>query len=212
MSKKPAENGAHKAAIRQENEEQILAAAERVFADFGFKGATTALIAETANVPKSNVHYYFNTKEALYRRIMEDVCDHWLEAARTFDNSVDPAEILRGYIEAKMDLSRARPYGSRLWAHEIIRGAKFSSRYISTTVKDWLDSRVVVIRDWIADGKMDDVEPYTLMYMIFATTQHYADFGRQIEIFNNDKPLTDEQFAEAKENVVRIILKGVGLA
>jgi TetR/AcrR family transcriptional regulator len=199
MSTKPAANSAHKAAIRQENEEQILAAAERVFADFGFKGATTARIAEIAKVPKANVHYYFSTKEALYRRIMEDVCDHWLEAALTFDNSSDPAFSLR-------------PYGSRLWAHEIIRGAKFSSDYISTTVKNWLDSRVVVIRGWINEGKMDDIEPYTLMYMIFATTQHYADFGRQIEIFNNDKPLSDAQFAEAKENVVRIILKGVGLA
>ncbi|HBV00649.1 TetR/AcrR family transcriptional regulator [Thalassospira lucentensis] len=208
---KSAQNGAHKAAIRQENEEQILAAAEKVFADYGFKGATTALIAEVANVPKANVHYYFSTKEALYRRIMEDVCDHWLEAAMTFDNSADPAIILRGYIEAKMDLSRARPYGSRLWAHEIIRGAKFSSDYISTTVKNWLDSRVVVIRGWIAEGKMDHIEPYSLMYMIFATTQHYADFGAQIEIFNNDQPLSETQFAEAKENVVRIILKGVGL-
>ena len=59
---------------------------------------------------------------------------------------------------------------------------------------------------------MDKVEPYSLMYMIFATTQHYADFARQIEIFNNDHPLSDTQFAEAKENVVRIILKGVGLS
>jgi TetR/AcrR family transcriptional regulator len=210
MQKKPV-NGAHKAAIRQENEIQILAAAEKVFADYGFKGATTARIAEVANVPKANVHYYFSTKEALYRKIMEDVCDHWLEAAMTFENATDPAVVLRGYIEAKMDLSRSRPHGSRVWAHEIIRGAKFSSEYISTTVKNWLDGRVAIIRRWIAEGKMDDVEPYSLMYMIFATTQHYADFGRQIEIFNNDKPLSDAQFAEAKENVVRIILKGIGL-
>ncbi|MDP2696958.1 TetR/AcrR family transcriptional regulator [Thalassospira sp.] len=205
-------NGAHKAAIRQENEHLILAAAERVFADYGFKGATTARIAEIADVPKANVHYYFSTKEMLYRRIMEDVCSHWLDAAMTFDNSANPAEVLRGYIEAKMDLSRARPHGSRIWAHEIIRGAKFSSDYISTTVKSWLDSRVVVLNRWISEGKMDAVEPYSLMYMIFATTQHYADFARQIEIFNNDAPLSDAQFAEAKENVVRIILKGVGLS
>jgi TetR/AcrR family transcriptional regulator len=58
---------------------------------------------------------------------------------------------------------------------------------------------------------MDDVEPYSLMYMIFATTQHYADFASQIEIFNDNQPLSDAQFAEAKENVVRIILRGVGL-
>lgn len=204
--------GAHKAAIREENEHLILTAAEMVFADYGFKGATTARIALQAGVPKANVHYYFATKDALYRRVVEDVCSHWLEAAMAFDQSTDPAETFRGYIEAKMDLSRNRPHGSRVWAHEIIRGAKFASEYISTTVKDWLDSRVVVIHRWIAEGKMDDVEPYSLMYMIFATTQHYADFSRQIEIFNNEKPLSDAQFAEHKENVVRIILKGVGLS
>jgi TetR/AcrR family transcriptional regulator len=209
-SNRPA-NGAHKAAIRLENEVQILAAAERVFADFGFKGATTARIAEVANVPKANVHYYFATKEALYRRVIENVCSQWLEAAMTFENTTDPATILRGYIEAKMDLSRSTPYGSRVWAHEIVRGAKFSSDYISTTVKDWLDGRVRIIRRWIAEGKMDDVEPYSLMYMIFATTQHYADFSSQIEIFNDNQPLSDAEFAEAKENVVRIILRGVGL-
>ncbi|HBV00358.1 TetR family transcriptional regulator C-terminal domain-containing protein, partial [Thalassospira lucentensis] len=72
----------------------------------GLKAQDTAeLFFNDVKVPKANVHYYFSTKEALYRRIMEDICDHWLEAAMTFENSSDPAEILRGYIEAKMDLS-----------------------------------------------------------------------------------------------------------
>ena len=50
------------------------------------------------------------------------------------------------------------------------------------------------------------------MFMIWAITQHFADFGRQVEILNGDKPLDDEQFESAKKTITRIILKGVGAA
>ena len=53
----------HKAAIREENEKAILEAAEEVFAEYGFSGATTSRIAERAGIPKANLHYYFPTKE-----------------------------------------------------------------------------------------------------------------------------------------------------
>src|SRR5690242_9006825 len=48
-------------------EARILAAAESVFAETGFSGATTAEIAKRAGVPKANLHYYFKTKTDLYR-------------------------------------------------------------------------------------------------------------------------------------------------
>ncbi len=62
-----------KPSIRQENERVILAAAEAVFAEQGFGGATMAAIAARAGVPKPNVHYYFPTKEKLYRAVVERV-------------------------------------------------------------------------------------------------------------------------------------------
>jgi TetR/AcrR family transcriptional regulator len=53
--------------IRRENERAILEAAEKVFAEAGFGGATMQLIADMAGLPKANLHYYFATKEDLYR-------------------------------------------------------------------------------------------------------------------------------------------------
>ncbi|TIV42369.1 MAG: TetR/AcrR family transcriptional regulator, partial [Mesorhizobium sp.] len=41
-------------------------------------------------------------------------------------------------------------------------------------------------------------------------TQHYADFGHQIETLNGGKPLSDRQWREAKENIKRVILTGIG--
>lgn len=47
-------------------------------------------------------------------------------------------------------------------------------------VKPWLDSRVKVIDNWIARGLLAPVNAQTLMYMIWATTQHYAGTARAL--------------------------------
>ncbi len=200
-----------KRAIREHNERQILAAAEHEFALAGFKGATTDAIARRAGVPKANLHYYFSTKRALYLKVIEDVCEHWLAAAQPFDETDDPKAALGGYIRAKMEQARTRPYGSRVWAMEVIRGAPAIDEYLHTTLKPWVEKRSRQINQWIRDGKINPVDPMALFFMIWATTQHYADFACQISVLNADSPLSDEQFADATDQVCKIILTGIGL-
>jgi TetR/AcrR family transcriptional regulator len=201
-----------KAAIRSENERLILAAAESVFADYGFDGATTRLIAERAGLPKANLHYYFQTKEDLYRRVVDRIFQIWLQAADSFDESDDPADALTRYIHAKMDLSRSHPLGSKVWASEVMHRAPLIQDYLETRLTEWTASRARIIERWIAEGRMQPVDPYVLLYLIWATTQHYADFGHQIKTLNGGRDLSDAQFAKAKAEVTAIILRGVGLA
>ncbi|SDE23808.1 MULTISPECIES: TetR/AcrR family transcriptional regulator [Kordiimonas] len=209
MTKK--EESGHKSGIRRENVAKILAAAETVFAEKGFKGASVGLIAERAGVPKPNVYYYFGAKEDLYKRVIEGVCSIWLHAADTFDETEDPAEAIRTYVSSKMDLARNRPHGSRLWAIEMASGAPFLQEYLTGTVKPWLESREAVLERWMSEGKLSPVKARYLFYMIWATTQNYADFEAQINVMNDGKPLDDEQFEEAKETVIALILTSVGL-
>ena len=194
--------------VREENERAILDSAMSVFAELGFKGATTAAIAERAGLPKANVHYYFPSKDDLYRAVMARVLETWLAAADSLDGSRGAEEALARYIEAKMDLSRSMPEGSRIFASEIMRGAPAIADHLETTLKEWLTSRGAVVRRWIADGQIAPLEPAYLFYMIWATTQHYADFARQIEVLNGGQ-LTDAQFAAAKRQVVDTILRGI---
>lgn len=200
----------HKAAIREENERVILTAAEEVFAEYGFAGATTSRIAERAGIPKANLHYYFPTKESLYRRVIDNIFTVWLEAAGSFDDCDDPVEALTRYIHTKMDISRSRPMGSKVWANEIIQRAPIIQDYLETTLREWTASRVAVIERWIAAGKIAPIEPRYLLYMIWATTQHYADFSHQIATLNGGSELSEEQFAEAKRTVTEVILRGIG--
>ncbi|MEM8120212.1 TetR family transcriptional regulator C-terminal domain-containing protein, partial [Pseudomonas aeruginosa] len=48
-------------------------------------------------------------------------------------------------------------------------------------------------------------------YMIWASTQHYADFGYQVEVLNGHQPLSDMQFERAVQTVTSVVLRGIGL-
>ncbi|MGB5835574.1 MAG: TetR/AcrR family transcriptional regulator, partial [Albidovulum sp.] len=162
-------------AIRQENEARILIAAEKVFAEAGFGGATMQLIADMAGLPKANLHYYFATKEELYRKVVQQIFEVWLHAADSFDNAPGPVEGIGAYIDAKMEISRRHPDGSKVWASEVMHGAPVIQDYLETTLRDWTADRAGLIQRWIDEGKMAPVDPRHLLYMLWATTQHYAD-------------------------------------
>ena len=196
--------------IRQQNETLILQAAEKVFAEAGFGGATMQLIADMAGLPKANLHYYFPTKEALYRRVVQNIFEIWLHAAGSMDRAPGPVEGIGAYIDAKMEISRRHPDGSKVWASEVMHGAPVIQDYLETTLRDWTTGRAGLIQRWIDEGKMAPVNPEHLLYMLWATTQHYADFGHQIETLNGGKPLTDTQWRAAKESVKTMILRGIG--
>ena len=121
-----------RATAREGREKAIFEAARSVFAEYGFKGSTTAEIAKRAEIPKANLHYYFPTKEALYRAVTEDVLHAWLEAASSFDESADPAEAIAAYVSTKMDMARQDPIGSRIWASGCA-GPTSSSRWTPMT-------------------------------------------------------------------------------
>jgi TetR/AcrR family transcriptional regulator len=199
-----------KGAVRANNERTILAAAEEVFAELGYGGATTAAIAARAGVAKANLHYYFTTKDALYRAVIEQVLTAWLDAAASFDMADNPAEALAIYIGAKMDLARTMPLGSRIWASEIMRGAPVIQDFLETTLAQWIASRGKVIRRWIAEGKMRPIEPKYLFYMIWATTQHYANAAHEIAALEHGQALDDQKFEAAKNQVIETIVRGLG--
>ncbi|AOL08996.1 MAG: TetR/AcrR family transcriptional regulator [Burkholderia contaminans] len=206
----PAPLRRRKAHIRESNEAHLLACAEAVFAERGLDGASTAMIAERAGLPKANLHYYFPTKLALYRRVLDDLFEDWHRAAGSFEADDDPVEAIGAYVRAKMALSRRRPLGSKVWANEIIHGAEHMQDILSERVKPWFDTRVKVIDSWIARGLLAPIDAHALMYLIWATTQHYADFDAQIRALSGKRTFTQKAFDEKTEQVVQLVIRACG--
>jgi TetR/AcrR family transcriptional regulator len=200
------------ATIRQTSVEQILAAAENVFAEHGFDGATMAQLAAAAGLPKANLHYYFGTKERLYRAVLEGILALWLEDAATWITSDrHPAEGLAGYVRAKMAHSRTRPQASRIFAGELLRGAPRIMHYLGLELRRRVEELASVIAGWSDVGLMDPIHPVHLLFNVWAMTQTYADFDVQIRSVLGKVALDDAEFATATETVVTLVLKGCGV-
>ncbi|WP_422366909.1 TetR/AcrR family transcriptional regulator [Pelagibius sp.] len=197
--------------IRQRNRTLILTAAEEIFAEQGYRGATTAAIAERAGLPKANVHYYFGTKEALYRAVLDDILTLWLGELDRLTEDSNPADALADYIRAKIVHSRERPLASRVYANEMIRGAKHTRDFLKQDLKSLVKTKSRVLESWVAQGKMEPVDPVHLFSIIWAATQHYADFEVQVSALVGRRQMTAKDYDEAAETIVRMVLRGCGL-
>ncbi len=206
-------NGPTRARSRagRKNEALILAAAERVFAECGFQGASMAQIAGAANLPKPNLHYYFGTKEALYRAVLEDILERWLGEADSILPGGDPAQALEHYVRAKMRWSRERPQASRVFANEVIHGAAFIGPYLSEDLKHRVEEKGRILEGWIRERRMARMDPRTLFFLIWAMTQTWADFAVQVHAVLGVSDLTEEQFERVTEEVVAFVLRGCGV-
>ena len=201
----------HKIEIRRSNVEKILLGAERVFAEKGFAGTAMADIAAQVQLPRSNLHYYFSTKTDLYSAVLLGLLEVWKQDALCFETYDDPRLVLSSYIRAKMHHSRTRPHGSKVWANEMIHGAPTLGLALDASLYDWAKVKEAKIRQWVQDKRILPVEPSSLLYMIWASTQHYADFDHQVMIINDHQPLSDIQFERAVQTVTSVIVRGIGL-
>ncbi|HYM01416.1 MAG TPA: TetR/AcrR family transcriptional regulator [Stellaceae bacterium] len=198
-------------AIRRRNEAKILEAAEAIFAKQGFNGASTAAIARKAGVPKANLHYYFRTKQALYASVLDNILEIWLDAMDEIRPEADPADALSRYIARKIESSRTLPEPSRLWAMELLGGARHVHPFLEKRLRRMVREKSTIIKSWIRAGKMAPVDPPHLLFAIWAMTQTYADFAAQMAPVLGKKRLDDDVFRAATETVTTLVLRGLGL-
>jgi TetR/AcrR family transcriptional regulator len=187
----------------------ILDAALELFARYGLHGTTVDQIAEAANVSKTNLFYYFPTKEDVYVAALQTLLTQWLNPLLCLDAAADPVQSLTGYIRQKMEFSRSSPEVSRLFCLEIVQGAPLIGRVLRTSLKKQVQKKAGVINAWIKAGKLAPIDPYHLIFSIWSITQHYADFAVQIEAITG-RGLDDDSFFEATvSNIETLILGGL---
>lgn len=187
----------------------ILTAALALFSQYGMHGTSLDKVAEGADVSKTNLLYYFPSKEALYIAVLKNILDVWLTPLRALREDQHPLEAIRDYIRLKLEVSRDYPQASRLFCMEMLQGAPLLKGELQGDLKSLVDEKSAVIAGWINQGKIAAVDPYHLIFMLWATTQHYADFSTQVEAVTG-QTLNDELFFhQTAENVQRMVIEGI---
>ena len=172
--------------IQRRNRRIILDAALEVFSAHGFRGATLDQIAAEAGLSKPNILYYFDGKEAIHRALLSDLLSTWLDPLRMLNPEGEPVAEIMGYMRRKLAMSREFPRESRLFANEILQGAPRIEAVIRTDLRALVDDTAALLRRWADQGRIAPVDPYHLIFSIWALTQHYADFEAQIRMIRGD--------------------------
>lgn len=195
--------------IQREKRELILEAALEVFSANGFRGSTIDQIAEAAGMSKPNLLYYFRNKEDIHETLMERLLETWLAPLREFDESGDPISEIRSYIRRKLEMARDFPRESRLFANEILQGAPRIMPLLEGELKALCDEKAEIIKGWIRDGKIAPADPWHLIFSIWATTQHYADFDVQVRAVLGTERGGESRFEDAALFLENLFLNGL---
>ena len=212
LSESPSAKDANrpKSRIQQKNRQIILDAALDVCSIYGFRGTTIDQIAAKAGMSKPNLIYYFASKEDLYVCLLQDTLEQWLAPLAELDPDGDPIDEIRRYITAKIAMSRARPKASRLFANEILQGAPAIGGILQGRLKILVDDKAAIIQHWIEDGALAPVDSVHLIFMIWAVTQHYADFDVQVRaVLGAETTEEDRHFDDAQAAILTVVLEGL---
>jgi len=198
-----------KTRIQREKQDIILDAALGIFSLHGFRGATIDQIADAAGMSKPNLLYYFASKEEIHRRLMTEMLDLWLDPLRELDADGDPIPELRSYIRRKIEMARDFPRESRLFANEMLQGAPHAIDVLEGELKALVDNKAGVLESWMQQGKLARTDPYHLIFSIWATTQHYADFDVQVRAVLGKDRGGEGRFEDAAAYLEHLFMDGL---
>jgi TetR/AcrR family transcriptional regulator len=197
--------------IRTERVRLILQAAEQEFALYGYRGATIQRIADLAELPKPNILYYFSNKQEIYDEVLANILSLWNEKLDDISPEDDPAESLERYIRSKVEVSRKYPAACRIFTSEMLHGGQQLSPAMKASTQDWVESKTAIFQQWIDEGKMSAVDPMHLIFLIWGSTQHYADYETQICTVVRKKKLPKALFDQGADTICDVVLRGCGL-
>lgn len=194
--------------IQKRNRLLILDAALEIFSQYGFRGATLDQIAIRAGLSKPNILYYFEGKEDIHLTLLSQLMETWLDPLVEMNPDGDPIEEIMAYVKRKLDMARELPRESRLFAGEILQGAPRMRPELESHLKPLFDEKCALISSWIAQGRLPQLDPRHLIFSIWASTQHYADFETQVGLLMNGADDTYETAAKHLDLMFRRLLAG----
>ena len=159
---------------------------------------------------KPNLLYYFRRKQDIYLAVLNRTLEMWLQPLERSDRRRRPGGgDHRLYRPQAGDVARQprRRRASSPWRS--CRARRCSGRCCRGRLKQLVDAKAAVIRRWIADGRLAPIDPYHLIFMIWATTQHYADFEVQIRAILGARAERGSHFDIARATLDQVLVKGI---
>jgi TetR/AcrR family transcriptional regulator len=168
-------------------------------------------IADNAGVPKSNIHYYFHNKRALYNAVLKEVVELWDQAFESLNAEDDPRQVLTEFVQKKVEFTRLYPEATRIFTSEMLHGGPHLSTRLNDQMSRWTRERAEVIARWVETGRISPIDPFHLIFMIWSSTQHYAQAELQIKSVYQKSQLGKKDFDDQEISLTTMVMRICGL-
>ena len=175
----------------------------------GARGATLQEVATAVGLNTTSVTYYFRRKEDIYSAVLERTLEIWLDPLERLDADGDPEAELSRYIAVKLQMSADAPEASRLFANEILHGAPVIGDFLSGRLRRLVGDKAAIIERWMDEGRLARMDPVHLVFMIWAITQHYADFAVQVRAIVGESAEHPAFRESTTRNVLALVMNGL---
>ena len=192
----------------EEVKARILQAALNTFATHGFDGATVAMIAEDANVKVSLLLYHFQSKELLWKALVNDLADkspllHILDDEEQQDASA--REKLRAVIRRVVESSAAAPNLHLLMTQEARKPSERLMWLCETWIRADFERLCELIRAGQKEGSVRDVNPARLRYAIVAISAVPFSVAAEYQYLTQRDPFSRAEIENAIEFIERLV-------
>lgn len=184
----------------------ILKAAERIFAESGYGGARTEVIAERARVNKALLYYYFKGKDALYRAILEDYLKEFQrQVVEVLSAPGSAQDKLLAYVNTHFDFISVRPYYPRLVQRLIMTGGRDMERLAQEFYVPLYRKLVAVIESGRRSGEFRRADSHHTVLSIVSLIVFYFSSAPILSAVTHSDPYEKSQLARRKEEVMKFI-------
>jgi TetR/AcrR family transcriptional regulator len=187
---------------------RIIAAAEAVFAERGYAGATTREIAERAGIGKRMLFYYFPTKDAVYRVVLERIIVGLVDIYEQSRGAPGPIG-LGDSIEAITHFTAQNLPATKVWLREIIDGGPhledLTRRYMTTLYQQ---AGAGVARNMDA-GTFRRSDPIHVLASVGGVTLFYFLITPMLRLIWDRDPLDPAVVAERASIARDLLLHGL---
>ena len=155
--------------------EQFIAAAEQLFAEKGFYGASIAAIASELGLTKQALLHHFGSKEKLYGEVLENISSRWLTATREImESEADPATQLEQLVIAQYRGQMEEQDSARLIMRELLDNEQRAQKAGNWYLKPYLDNLVATVRSIDETAHLDRGRALALVYQLLGAAHYFA--------------------------------------
>lgn len=180
----------------------ILEAAQQVFAERGFAGASLRDLAEAAGVTRSLIHHHFGSKEGLWLAVVDHLfADYGKRQGEILDRSFldlvgfeESARVLFAFLQEKPNFVRLHA-----WAN--------ASNTVQQPARELALRGTERLREMQEQGIMrDDIDPASALIALFNLVEHWFQARPSLQRRMGEALPTDSAFLE---DLVRVLIRGI---